>query len=106
MAQTIFLTDSSFSSTSDEAEIMDFYKHINVLQQRLEQSSTEFSAGQIRHCLSQWEDITDDKEILNMVKGVDIDFCETEIPSQESVVQVQFSQKQTKAVDTEVQDLF
>ena len=77
VAQTINLTDSSFSSISDEADVMDFYKHINVLQERLEQRSTEFCAGQIRHCLSQWEDITDDKEILNMVKGLDIDFCET-----------------------------
>ena len=84
---------------------MDFYEHINVLQERLEQRSTDFSAGQIRHCLSQWEDITDDKEILNMVKGVDIDFCENEIPSQESVVQVHFSHEQTKAADTEVQVL-
>ena len=60
----------------------------------------------IRKCLSQWEDITDDKEILNMVKGVDIDFSQTEMPSWESVVQMHFSQEQTKAVDTEVQDLF
>ena len=95
MAQTINFTDSSFPSTRDEADVIDFYKHINVLQQRLEQRSTGFSAGQIRHCLSQWEDITDDKEILNMVKGVDIDFCGTEIPSQESVVQMHFSQEQT-----------
>ena len=64
VAQTINLTDSSFSSTGDEPEVMDFYKHINVLQQKLEQRSTEFSAGQIRHCLSQWEDITDDKEMF------------------------------------------
>ena len=84
---------------------MNFYKHIDVLQQRLEQRSTGFSAGQIRHCLSQWEDITDDKEILNMVKGVDIDFCETEILSRESVIQMHFSQEQSKAVDTEVQVL-
>ena len=105
MAQTINLTDGSFSSTNDEAEVMHFYKHINVLQQRLQQRSTEFSAGQIRHCLSQWEDITDDKEILNKVKGVDIDFHEIEMPSQESVVQMHFSQEQTKAVDTEVQVL-
>ena len=45
------------------------------------------------------------KEILNMVKGVNIDFCETEIPSQESVVQIYFSQEQPKADDTEVQVL-
>ena len=75
------------------------------MQQKLEQRSTELSAGQIRHCLSRWEYITDDKEILNMVKGVDIDFCETEIPFQESVVQMHFSQEQTKAVDREVKVL-
>ena len=40
-----------------------------------------------------------------MVKGVDVDFCETEIPSQESVVQMHISQEQTKAVDTELQVL-
>ena len=49
---------------------MDFFKHIHVLQERLKQHSTEFSAGQIIHCLSQWEDSTDDNEIRNMVKGV------------------------------------
>ena len=84
---------------------MDFYEHINVLQERLEQRSTDFSAGQIRHCLSQWEDITDDKEILNKVKGVDIDFHEIEMPSQESVVQMHFSPEQTKAVQAVVQVL-
>ena len=40
-----------------------------------------------------------------MVKGVDIDFCETEILSRESVIQMHFSQEQSKAVDTEVQVL-
>ena len=70
VAQTINLTDSSFSSTSGGAEVMDFFKHIHVLQERLKQHSTEFSAGQIIHCLSQWEDSTDDNEIRNMVKGV------------------------------------
>ena len=40
-----------------------------------------------------------------MVKGVAVDFCETEIPSQESVVQIYFSQEQPKADDTEVQVL-
>ena len=54
------------------------------MKQRLQQHPTEFSVGQIRHCLSQWEGITCDKEILNVVKGVDIGFSETEIPSQES----------------------
>ena len=40
-----------------------------------------------------------------MVKGVAVDFCETEIPSQDSVVQIYFSQEQPKADDTEVQVL-
>ena len=51
MAQTVNFTASSDSATRDETEVMDLYKHINVLQQRLEQRSTELSAGQIRHCL-------------------------------------------------------
>ena len=85
---------------------MDFNKHINILQQRLEQRSIEFISGQIRHCLSQWEDITGDTEIPNVVKEVDIDLSETGIPSEESVVQMHFFlQEQTKPTDTEVQDL-
>ena len=42
---------------------------------------------------------------MNMVKGVNIDFSLTEIPSQEFVAQMRFPQEQINAVDTEVQHL-
>ena len=42
---------------------------------------------------------------MNMVKGVNIDFSLTEIPSQEFVAQMHFSQEQINTTDTEVQNL-
>ena len=54
------------------AEVSDFYDNIEALKTRLTDRSSKFAAGQIQHCLPQWQEITHDEEILKMVVGVDI----------------------------------
>ena len=43
----------------------------------------DFSAGNIKHCLNEWQNITSDKVILDLVKGYKIEF--EEIPHQTTV---------------------
>ena len=53
-------------------EVSDFYGNIEAIETRLTDRSSKFAAGQIQHCLRQWQEITHEKEILKMVVGVDI----------------------------------
>ena len=58
----------------DEGELREFYEGIDNLRARLEDHSRQFKAGQIRHCVPQLEEITQDKDSVKVVEGVDIDF--------------------------------
>ena len=53
-------------------EVSDFYGNIEAIKTRLTDRSSKFAAGQIQHCLPQWQEITHEEEILKMVVGVDI----------------------------------
>ena len=58
----------------DKGEVREFYEGIDNLRARLEDHSRQFKAGQIRHCVPQLEEITQDKDSVKVVEGVDIDF--------------------------------
>ena len=74
------------------------------MKAELRQQSENFKAGQIRFHLPQWQQLTMDRDVLKMVEGVDIDF--TELPIQEKTPPShQFSEEQTKAIDSEVTEL-
>ena len=53
-------------------EVSHFYGNIEAIKTRLTDRSYKFAAGQIQHCLPQWQEITHEEEILKMVVGVDI----------------------------------
>lgn len=76
--------------------------NIQSTVKNLEEIVNKFQAGQIQACFEQWQDITNDKEILKIVQGVDIDF--TELPFQQTPQQqLAFSSEQTKAIDEEIE---
>ena len=85
-------------------EVLTFCDSVDHIKADLLRQANNFSAGQIRYCLSQWENITIDEDVLKMVEGVDIEF--TELPVQERPARNhQFSQEQIKAIDSEVSEL-
>ena len=81
-----------------------FYKDLGNIRSSLQEKVNNFRAGQIRKHLTEWERISNDDVILNMVKGVDIDFAEIPVQTS-SVLQPRFSREQTQAISDEVQEL-
>ena len=84
-------------------EVSDFHYSIESIKSRLTDRSSKFSAGQIQHCLPQWQEITDDKEILKMVVSVDIQLVDE--PPSFQLHQAEFSREQSQATDVEIQEL-
>ena len=80
------------------------YEGTDNLRARLEDRSLQLKAGQIRLFVPQWEEISQDKEILKMLEGADIEFSEIPLPPQKRQKLV-FSQYQCKAIDGEIEEL-
>ena len=59
---------------------------IASLKSMLSQRCAKFVAGNIRHCLSAWEKLTSDQEILQTVTGLKVDFEDPFAPLPSSVV--------------------
>ena len=84
-------------------EVSDSYGNIEAIKTRLTDRSSKFAAGQIQHCLTQWQEITREEEILKMVVGVDIQILDE--PPSGQIHQAHFSRKQSQATDVEIEEL-
>ena len=84
-------------------EVSDFYGNIEAIKTRLTDRSSKFAAGQIQHCLPQWQEITHEEEILKMVVGVDIQLLDE--PPSGQIHQAHFSREQSQAIDVEIEEL-
>ena len=84
-------------------EVSDFYGNIEAIKTRLTDRSSKFAAGQIQHCLPQWQEITHEEEILKMVVGVDIQLLDE--PPSGQIHQAHFSREQSQATDVEIEEL-
>ena len=84
-------------------EVSDFYDNIEAIKTRLTDRSSKFAAGQIQHCLPQWQEITHEEEILKMVVGVDIQLLDE--PPSGQIHQAHFSREQSQAIDVEIEEL-
>ena len=84
-------------------EVSDFYGNIEAITTRLTDRSSKFTAGQIQHCLPQWQEITREEEILKMVVDVDIQLLNE--PPSGQIRQAHFSREWSQAIDVEIQDL-
>ena len=84
-------------------EVSDFYGNIEATRTRLTDRSSKFAAGQIQHCLPQWQEITNDEEMLKMLVGVDIQLL-GELPSGQ-IRQTHFSRELSQAIDVEIEEL-
>ena len=84
-------------------EVSDFYGNIEAIKTRLTDRSSKYAAGQIQHCLQQWQEITHEEEILKMVVGVDIQLLDE--PPSGQIHQAHFSREQSQAIDVETEEL-
>ena len=77
---------------------------LDKMKGNLKVLASNFQAGQISQHLDQWQEITNDREILKMVQGANIDFTETPVQEKPSK-QLNFSAEQNQAIDDEIQEL-
>ena len=84
-------------------EVSDFYSNTEAIKTRLTDRSSKFAAGQIQHCLPQWQEITREEEIWKMVVGVDIQLLDE--PPSGQIHQAHFSREQSQAIDVEIEEL-
>ena len=84
-------------------EVSDFYGNTEAIKTRLTDRSSKFAAGQIQHCLPQWQEITHEEEMLKMVVGVDIQLLNE--PPSGQIHQAHFSREQSQAIDAEIEEL-
>ena len=84
-------------------EVSDFCDKIEAIKTRLTDRSSKFAAGQIQHCLPQWQETTREEEILKMVVGVDIQLLDE--PPSSQIHQAHFCREQSQATDVEIEEL-
>ena len=58
----------------DRLQVSSFESNVDNLKLYLSQQVQSFEAGKIRTCYSMWQELTSDPDILNEVKGLNIDF--------------------------------
>lgn len=87
-----------------DKEVREFYDEVENIKNRLQEQADHFQAGQIRYCLPSWKEVSIDKDILEMVQGINIDFTETPV-QRKNPQNYNFSKEQTTAIDSEIVEL-
>lgn len=72
---------------------------------RLVKSQTSFQAGELKHLLPQWEEITNDPNILQIVTGVKIELKSSVAPTQHYGRPSVFNSHQHSIVNAEIDNL-
>lgn len=67
-------TNSNGLIRLDSLQVSNFEANVDNLKLYLSQQVQIFQAGKIKTCYSMWQELTSDPEILNTVKGLNIDF--------------------------------
>ena len=62
-----------------------------------------FTAGQTKFKIEEWKNITTDETVLNLIRGVEIDF--TEEPPCTAYVENRFSKEESLEIEKEIQEL-
>ncbi len=68
-------------------------------------NQSKFKAGQIAYALHEWQNLTSDPTILQVVRGVKIEFCPDQRPQQDNVRPSNFNRTQQEIVANEIQNL-
>ena len=76
----------------------------NTIQKLLDKQP-DFKAGQIAYAWHEWQNLTSDPTILQVVKGVKIEFCPGQTPVQANVRPSKFNCTQQGIVANEIQNL-
>ena len=79
-------------------------KQVSLFMKTLAQEAENFTAGNIANCLQQWKNLTQDQEILQIVRGDIIEF-EGSVPIKHSSHKCNLSPEETIQVRNELQNL-
>ena len=68
--------------------------------------SSEFQAGRLKYFVFEWNNLTSDPQILDIVQNCHIEFIDGIPPSQNKAnLQTKFNQKETEIIDNEIENL-
>lgn len=68
--------------------------------------SSEFLAVRLKYFVSEWNNLTSDPQILDIVQNCHIEFIDGIPPSQNKAnLQTKFNQKETEIIDNEIEHL-
>ncbi len=76
---------------------------LEPLQKYCQIKADSFEAGRLRHFSNEWLNITSDKNILEIVTGVKLEFLTT--PTQQEAVHANYNHGMTDIIESEVQSL-
>ena len=68
--------------------------------------SSEFQAGRLKYCVSEWNNLTSDPQILDIVQNCYIEFIDGIPPSQNKTnLQTKFKQKEIEIINNEIENV-
>ena len=86
-----------------ELNVRNFHSLLPELLEFIKSKQDTFKAGNIYKCLDEWEKLTHDQEILEMVSGTIIEF--DKIPTQTVITQSNMAPEKKIFVDKEISSL-
>ena len=96
-------SDSPEKHGSAGEEVSLFYENLPEIVENLHALKEKFKAGQTRHNIEEWKNITSDENILNHVLGVEIVF--TDFIPEGGEFESKFSNEESKEIDIEINEL-
>ena len=95
--ETISREEIIYKLTKIKEDVSGYHQTLPLLLDYLNYSCKAFKAGQVAKHVAAWSGITQDKEILDYVRGVEIDL--TEVPNQTTVPVSKFQPHELHLVD-------
>ena len=77
---------------------------VESLQKYFQMKADRFEAGRLRHFANEWQKITSDKNILQIVTGVKLEFLMT--PTKQEVISTNYDSGTGEKIESEIQSLF
>ena len=91
--------------TQISSQVCDYYQRLTALLEELRTEAAQFVGGRLRDYLHVWEQVTSDREILQIVQGAKLEFTDTtELPTAQST-QPGLNHKERDIIHSEIEKL-
>lgn len=77
----------------------------DTIENEVSESSLEFYAGRLKYFSDEWEKITSDKNILEIVKNCEIEFIDNIAPTKCEIYEPRFNAIESEVMDQEIKNL-